>query len=289
MIFLEQQKPNDGSFHTQKPKSRGLRRLAHGISKEPLFNRDIDLENIITILGPRYVLKDICTDVRSLEPDRIQILNKHLGEDITEGEDAVIWSQEEIIEMESRRFLRGGKSRFSMQKGRPKKIHFARKKQITNRRFRVRSKKGQRIILFASSRSVFTLFKLVKWRKKSHQLPRIINDEIHVKIKPTLGIKSVNFSKLRSLGRLPRMSFSIVNTTERLDHSMPDRTKPTILLQWGRARPSIRDIRVDGLKTENWFIFIVQKVGVRLNSIWSQRLTTMAGLLLMFMIYALIF
>ena len=288
---MEENDLDESGFDTKKPKLGGLRRLPHAITKESLFERNIDLQNIMTIIGPRYVLKDISAhELPSLEPPHIQTLNKYLG-GLNDGQDTMkVYSQEEIIEMESRRLLRFGKSRFSSSKARRKKIPFKRKKKIKRiRRFIIHLKQGQQLMLFSSWKSILTPFKLIKWRKESHHLPKIINDEINLKIKPTIGLKPVKISSLRSLERMSRTPFLIVNTTERLDHNMPNRSQPTVLLQWGRARPSIRDIRVDGVKTDHWFVNLVHKMGARLNSVWSQWLTILGGLLLIFMAYVLIF
>ena len=288
---MKENKLDEYGFDTKKPKSGGLRRLPSSITKESLFEKNIDLENIVSIIGPRYVLKDISVkELPSLERNHIQTLNKNLS-GLNDGKDALkVYSQEEIIEMESRRLLLTGKSRFSSSKARQKKIHPERKKKIKRiRRFIVHLKEGEQLMLFSSWKSILTPFKVQNWRKETHQLPRIITDEINLKIKPTIGLKSVELSGLRTLERMSRTPFLIVNTTERLDHNLANRSQPTILLQWGRARPSIRDIRVDGVKNEDWFVDLVQKIGARLNSAWSQWLTIVGGLMLIFMVYVLLF
>ena len=49
---------------------------------------------------------------------------------------------------------------------------------------------------------------------------------------------------------LKNMSGEVINTTKQLG-AFPVKNDRTILLQWGRARPSIRNIRVDGVNSRD--------------------------------------
>jgi len=230
--------------------------------KEHIGNGNIDLKELAIVIGPKYILKHIAVnpDVLPEAPHHplLDLAHNPVPEDLADEE----FEQEKnrianrgYIRDEYAQRSRDGHSRFYGSGHVTWKIRRGRRNKLSNR-IGKRGLRGNRIIPSILARL------LPKYLQPTPINLESVGTECF--IQPMAS--TLNAFDPSVLSHLPvfktnkHMSFKVINTVKKLDDIDPH-TEKTILLQWGRAKPSIRDFRVDGVQDEPtrlervaWFI-----------------------------------
>jgi hypothetical protein len=258
--YLVQGKNHPKPIELPAEPRKGL--VPKGGKKVPISDGEINSKDLSIVIGPMYVMKYIVMEEFQKELPKAPLdprieyayAPKETGNEEEMDNQKVLRMNQALLNVEMIR-ISTGPSRFlkeDKRKGRKVKLKH-RKHQLKFRRKIKLSTRNSKRGMKENGKFHSLVCKMLprRFRPLSFKLNKISSKKVSMKSLASLDkLETPNFKHLPLFRTKKQVPFRVINTTKQLG-AFPVKNDRTILLQWGRARPSIRNIRVDGVNSRD--------------------------------------